>query len=195
MSFLGVQQKEVEHVGGVAWDLPSTGFITGFFEIGEGGAPAAKRVVFDSGDGRSRTDIGFSEIESLARAFDIEGNPLTIRAVVQQIEEAGFASSLPAVAGGIDAERSQHYASQSGKTLLKEYFEQNPNPPTLLDLTHPTTSLSADQMIQFARAVGFEVALASYWTLEDVLLKANVGQSAVPRVRRGGQLPFSSRCG
>ena len=58
------------------------------------------------------------------------------------------------------------------------------NPPTHLDPRHPTTSFSADQMIQFARAVGLEVSVASYGMLGDLLLKARVG---------GGDQPVGSR--
>ena len=39
-------------------------------------------------------------------------------------------------------------------------------------------------MIQFARAVGLDVSLASYGMLEDLLLKATVG---------GGNQPLGSR--
>ena len=66
--------------------------------------------------------------------------------------------------------------------MLKNFFE--PNPPTHFDPSQPTTSLSADQMIQFARAVGLEFSLASYGMLEDLLLKARVG---------GGDQPVGSR--
>ena len=69
----------------------------------------------------------------------------------------------------VGAEKSRYYPSQSAKSLLKEFFELNP--PTHLGPSHPTTSFSADQMIQFARAVGLEVSLASYGLLEDLLLK------------------------
>ena len=54
--------------------------------------------------------------------------------------------------------KTRYYPSQSAKSLLKECFEMNP--PTHLDPSHPTTSFSADQIIQFARAVGLEVSLA-----------------------------------
>ena len=67
-------------------------------------------------------------------------------------------------------ERTRYYPSQSAKSLLKDCFEMNP--PTHLDPSHPTTSFCADKMIQFARAVGLEVSLASYSVLEDLLLKA-----------------------
>ena len=49
-------------------------------------------------------------------------------------------------------ERTKYYPSQSAKSLLKECFELNP--PTHLGPILPTTSFSAGQMIQFARAVG-----------------------------------------
>ena len=52
----------------------------------------------------------------------------------------------------VGVEKSRYYPSQSAKSLLKDIFELNP--PTHLDPSHPTTSFSADQMIQFARAVG-----------------------------------------
>ena len=78
------------------------------------GVPDAKRVVVgeglcnrsETGNGGSSTDIGFSEIQNIARAVAIECIPLTIGAGVQQIEEPGFAGSFPGVAGGIGAERS-----------------------------------------------------------------------------------------
>ena len=71
-----------------------------------------------------------------------------------------------------NAVRISYYPSQSAKSLLKDFFEQNP--PIHLDATHQTTSFSADQMIEFARAVGLEVSLASFGMLEDLLLKANL---------------------
>ena len=83
-------------------------------------------------------------------------------------------------------ERTRYYPSQSVKTLLKECFELNP--PTHLDPSHPTTSFSADQMIQFARAVGLEVSLASYSMarggsrLHPVSSRYPAGQSPFPSV-------------
>ena len=44
-------------------------------------------------------------------------------------------------------ERTRYHPSQSAESLLQECFEINP--PTHLDPSHPTTSFSADQMIQF----------------------------------------------
>ena len=92
-------------------------------------------------------------------------------------------------------ERTRYYPSQSAKSLLKECFEMNP--PTHLDPSHPTTSFSADQMIQFARAVGLEVSLASYSMLEDLLLKAREGSRAPAMTSRytAGRSPFPSVAG
>ena len=68
------------------------------------------------------------------------------------------------------------------------------NPPIHFDPSHPTTSFSADQMIQFARAVGLEVSLASYGVLEDLLLKTSVGGGVQPVGSRHsiGRSPFPS---
>ena len=92
-------------------------------------------------------------------------------------------------------ERTRYYPSQSAKSLLKDCFELNP--PTYLDPNHPTTSFSADQMIQFARAVGLEVSLASYSMLEDLLLKARKGSGDHFGTARytAGRSPFPSVAG
>ena len=92
-------------------------------------------------------------------------------------------------------ERTRYYPSQSAKSLLKDCFEMNP--PTHLDRSHPTTSFSADQMIQFARAVGLEVSLVSYSMLEDLLLKAGGGSRAHPVTSRypAGPSAFPSVAG
>ena len=95
---------------------------------------------------------------------------------MQQIEEPGFAGFSPGLAGGIGAEQCRYYPSQSAQILLKVYFEQNP--PTSLDPTHSTTNLSAVGK-RYLSPVGLKMELASYGMLEDALLKANVGQSAV----------------
>ena len=79
-------------------------------------------------------------------------------------------------------ERSGYYPSQSAKSFLKDYFEYNP--PTQLDPSHPTTSFSVDQMIQFARAVGIVVPLDSYSMLEELLLKARVDSGVHPVASR-----------
>ena len=92
-------------------------------------------------------------------------------------------------------EKTRYYPSQSAKSLLKGCFEMNP--PTHLDPSHPTISFSAGQMIQFARAVGLEVSLASYSMLEDLLLKARGGSRVHPVTSRypAGHSPFPSVAG
>ena len=89
-------------------------------------------------------------------------------------------------------EKTKYNPSQSAKSLLEEYFELNPR--THLDPSYATTSFSADQMIQFARAVGLEVSLASYSMLEYLLLKARVGRGVHPMTSRypAGTSPFPS---
>ena len=79
--------------------------------------------------------------------------------------------------------------------MLKEYFELNP--PTHLDPGLAVASFSSDQMIQFARAVGLEVSLASYSVLEDLLLKARGGSGSHPVASRypAGRSPFPSVAG
>ena len=70
---------------------------------------------------------------------------------------------------GLGAGRSKYYPSESARTLLKECFADNP--PVRLDPHQQVTGMSSGQMIQFARAVGLEVSLATSGMLEDVLLK------------------------
>ena len=65
--------------------------------------------------------------------------------------------------------RSKYYPSESARTLLKECFADNP--PVQLDPHQQVTGMSSDQKIQFARAVGLEVSLATFGMLEDVLFK------------------------
>ena len=52
----------------------------------------------------------------------------------------------------IPKERTRYYPSQSAKSSLKFFFEIVS--PTHLDPSHSTKRFSADQMIQFAHAVG-----------------------------------------
>ena len=92
-------------------------------------------------------------------------------------------------------ERTKYYPSQSAKSFMKDCFELNP--PTFLDPSNPTTSLSADQTIQFARAVGLEKSLASYSMLEDLLLKSGRGSGDCLGTSRypAGKSPFPSVAG
>ena len=64
---------------------------------------------------------------------------------------------------------STYYPSESARTLLKECFADNP--PVQLDPHPQLTGLRSDQMIQFAKAIGLEVSLATFGMLEDVFLK------------------------
>ena len=91
------------------------------------------------------------------------------------------------------SEREDEVLPQSvGEKFAEDRFELNP--PTHLDPTHPTTSFSSDQMIQFARAAGLEVSLAFYSMLEDLLSKARGGSGAHPLMSRipSGRSPFPS---
>ena len=74
---------------------------------------------------------------------------------------------------GVSRGKDRYYPSKSAKSLMKDFFDLNP--PTHLDPGCPNTSLRADQMTQFAGAVGLEISLTSKGMLEDPLLKARVG--------------------
>ena len=52
---------------------------------------------------------------------------------------------------------------------MKECFADNP--PVQLDPHQQLTVLSSDQMIQFAKAIGLEVSMATFGMVEDVFLK------------------------
>ena len=186
--------------------------------LGEHGAPPCKSIRFGVTDAigsiecgnLSRSDIteasggmegsdfisgGFSTLEAIAKRraderdrglFELSSGDGMVR--VQQVESIVKEERV----GG---ERSRYYPIQSAKSLLKDFFELNP--PTHLNPSHPTTSFSADQMIQFARAVGLKVSLASYGMLEDLLLKARVGGGVQPVGSRNsiGRSPFPSVAG
>ena len=121
---------------------------------------------FPSSSRLDDTEYGTSELESIARR---RVDNLCGGRVFEAVE-----SDLPAVSGasvqpGLGAGRSNYYPSESARTLLKECFADNP--PVQLDPHQQLTGMSSDQMIQFARAVGLEVSLATFGMLEDVLLK------------------------
>ena len=86
-------------------------------------------------------------------------------------------SSGATVQPGLGAGRSKYYPSESARILLKECFAANP--PVQLDPHQQLTGMRSDQMIQFARAIGLEVSLATFGMLEDVLLKigGKIGKS------------------
>ena len=124
----------------------------------------------DSAD-RTVTEFGLSDLETRARAKAQElGShaPVVSSDGMVRVATVGSSRGLP----DANAVPTSYYPSQSAKCLLKDFFEHNP--PTHLDATHQTTSFSADQMIQFAKAVGLEVSLASSGTLEVLLWKANL---------------------
>ena len=105
------------------------------------------------------------------------------------LDLAGYSGAT--VQHGLGAGRSKHYPSESARTLLKECFADNP--PVQLDPHQQLTGLSSDQMIQFARAIGLEVSLATFGMLEDVLLK--IGGKAGTNVgdKSSGQFGSFSR--
>ena len=85
--------------------------------------------------------------------------------------------TLKFIEGGADCTRGltgrqKYYPSQSTKIMLKNFFETNLS--AILCHGQTTTSLSPDQMVQFAGAVGLEVTLASYALLEELKLQARV---------------------
>ena len=141
------------------------------------------------------TSGGFSVLESIARrqaderivgtGMDEEREAMVRVPPVDELFGQDFSRK----------ERTKYYPSQSAKILLKDCFALNP--PTYLDPSHPTTSFSADQMIQFARAVELEVSLASYSMLEDLLLKARRGSGDHFGTARypAGRSPFPSVAG
>ena len=136
-----------------------------------GKANAGKSCLSSDGADRTLTEFGLSELEMMVRAKTQELGPdshVVSSDGMVRVPTIGFSGGLP----DADAVRTKYYPSQSAKSFWKVYFEHNP--PTHLDAAHQTTSFSADQMIQFARAVGLEVSLASFGMLEDLLLKANL---------------------
>ena len=132
---------------------------------------------FPSSSRPDDTDYGTSEVESIARrrVGDVSGRRVCEAAVLNLPGSSG-AQMQP----GLGAGRSKYYPSESARTLLKEFFTDNP--PVQLDLHQQLTGMSSDQMIHFARAIGLEISLATSGMLEDVLLKVggktgrNVGE-------------------
>ena len=162
-----------------------------------GAVESRRNVTMKSGGVPERvvTSGGFSVLESIARCqaderivdtgMDEEGEGMVRVSPVDELLRQDFSRK----------ERTKYYPNQSAKSLLEDCFELNP--PTCLDPSHPTTSFSADQMIQFARAVGLEVSLASYSMLEDLLLRARRGSGDHfgPARYPAGRLSFPSAAG
>ena len=144
---------------------------------------------FPSSSRPDDTEYGTSDLESIARkrVGDVNG---------RVCEAAGFylpCSSRTSMPRGMGAGRSKYYPSKSARTLLKECFADNP--PVQLDPHQQLTGMSSDQMIQFAKAVGLEVSLATFGMLEDVLVK--IGRKAGRNVgdKSNGQSGSISRAG
>ena len=186
--------------------------------LGEQEGPLCKAVMFDVSTGSGTVggvelsrENGTGRSEGVPESFVTNGGFSTLEGIAQRQAEGRFVGARVDDEGedmvhvlpgdemfGQEAapkERTRYYPNQSAKSLLKDCFEMNP--PTHLDPSHPTTSSSADQMIQFARAVGLEVSLESYSMLEDLLLKARGGSGAHPMMSRytAGRSPFPSVAG
>ena len=116
--------------------------------LSRSGITDAKRGV----EGSGFSSGGFSTLDAIAkkRADERDGGLFELSSVDGMVRVPQVESIVEQ--GRFGREKSRYYPSQSGKSLLKDFFELNP--PTHLDPSHPTTSCSADQMIQFTRAVG-----------------------------------------
>ena len=119
----------------------------------EGGSLSRTGITEVSGgvEGSDFASGGFSTLEAIAekRADERDGGLFELAWGDGMVRVPRVESIVEEERVG--AEKSTYYPSQSAKNLLKDFFELNP--PTHLDPSHPTTSFSADQMIQFARAV------------------------------------------
>ena len=145
---------------------------------------------FPSSSRPSDTDYGTSELGSIAR----RGIGSLSGGRVFEVAEP----DLPAVSGAtvqpsLSAGRSKYYPSESARTLLKECFADNP--PVQLDPHQQVIGMSSDQMSQFARAIGFEVSLATFGMLEDVLLKIGGKTGRNAGEKGSGQSASLSRSG
>ena len=114
---------------------------------------------FATSTGGLMTEVQVSEMDEI-----ISLGPSTSRFIVPLFGWVSLGAGLrrreEVVAHGKFFTHKKNYPSHAAKTFLKDFFDLNPH--TVLDLGHTTTSLSADQMIQFAQAVGVEDTLASY---------------------------------
>ena len=180
--------------------------------------PLCKVVMFDVASGSGTVGgVGLSKgnatntSECVLESFETSGGFSSFEGIAQRQADGKFVDARSDGKGEIvvrippveelflrevkSKERTKHYPSQLAKSLLKEYFELNP--PTHLHPSHATTRFSAVQMIQFARAVGLEVSLASYSMLGDLLLKARGGSGAHPMTSRypAGRSAFPSFAG
>ena len=157
-----------------------------------GGVNAGKSFLSSDCADRTLTEFGLSDLEKMTGAKTQElgpGSHVVASNGMVRAPTLGSSGGLP----DFDGVRTKYYPSQSAKSLLKDFFEQNP--PTRLDGTPQTTSFSADQMIQFARAADLEVFLASFGMLEDLLLKTNLIGRGGGGGKASSRSVFSSRAG
>ena len=162
----------------VLFDVTSRCGTVGDGELPRGNATNASESVSES----FVTSGGFSTLKGIARQ---QADDRVVGGRIDEKRESMV--RIPPVdelfrQEAIPKERTKYYPSQSANILMKNFFERNPT--THLDSSHPTTSFNADQMIQFARAIGLQVSLASYSKLEDLLLKARGGSAAYPVTSR-----------
>ena len=143
---------------------------------GVGGRDLSRNFVTDASESVSKSLItsgGLSILEGFARQ-QIDERVVGFR---EDVEGESMMRLLPAdeLLGQKDVrkEMARYYLSQSAKSMLKQYSELNP--ANHADANHPTTNFSAYQMIYFAHTVGLGLSLASYSMLEDLLMKARVG--------------------
>ena len=173
--------------------------------LGEQEEPLCKAVMSDVGSGSGKVgDVGLSKgnatntSEGVPESFVTSGGFSTLEGIARRQADERLVDArsddegegmvrIPPVEEmflqeATTKKKTEYYPNHAEKSLLKKYFELNP--PTHLDPSHATTSFSADQMIQFARAVRLEVSFASYSMLEDLLLKARGGSGAHPMTSR-----------
>ena len=159
---------------GAADERPSKGVAFQFVDPGGRLSSGRCELVYVSDSGQSfpsssrpdDTDYGTSELESIARK---RVDDVSVRRVREAavLDLTGFSGTT--VQHGLGTGSSKYFPTESARTLLKECFSDNP--PVQLDPHQQLTGMSSDQMIQFARAIGLEVSLATFEMLEDVLLK------------------------
>ena len=140
---------------------------------------------FPSSSRPDDTDYATSELETIARrrVGDLSGGRVCETA---ESDLPGFSGAT--VQPGLGAGRSKYYPSESARTLLKRCFADNP--PVQLDPHQQLTGMSSDQLIQFARAIGLEVSLATFGMLEVVLFK--IGRKTGRNVGEKGSGKFVS---
>ena len=168
-----LDKQEEPHCKTVMFDVAS-----GIGEVGDVGLSRGNVTSTSEGVPESFvTSDGFSTLEGIARrqadgifVGTCMGNEGEDMVRVPSVDEMFGEEAAP-------KQKTRYCPSQSAKSLLKECLEMNP--PTHLDPSRPSTSFTADQRIQFARAVGLEVSLASYSMLEDLLLKARGGVESI----------------